>query len=214
MQLPSYLLFDLGGVIINIDFERSMQAFYPLLLPEYQPQLQSWNDLAQRPFFHDYECGQIDTPTFYSHLKQYMRPGVSIEEIENAWMALLLDIPAGRVRLLQRLRTAGYRLMLLSNTNPAHIERIEAMFNRLHATSFYKLFDDLFFSYEIGYTKPDSQAFQYVLDKSKAQANDILFIDDSAANTEAAAQVGMHTYLVPQNQLDIAKFSAYEIQKS
>lgn len=214
MQLPPNLLFDLGGVIINIDFERSIQALTPLLQPAYHHRLKDWNALAKLPFFHAYECGEINTSDFYAALKQYMRPEVTEAAIEKAWMALLLDIPAERIRLLQKLKAAGYRLMLLSNTNPAHIERIEQMLQQEHNTSFYELFHALFFSYEIGYTKPDARAFEYVLDASRTKANELLFIDDSAANIEAAAQLGMHTLHVPQNQLNTAKFSTYEIQKT
>lgn len=213
MQLPPYLLFDLGGVIINIDFERTIKAFAPLLQPEHLTHLQHWEDLAGLPFFHEYECGRIDTTTFYTSLREYMRAGVSIKDIEDAWMALLLDIPGERIRLLQTLKASGYKLMLLSNTNPAHIERIAQMLREEHGTSFQELFHHVFFSYEIGCTKPGVHAFQRVIEASRAQANHILFIDDSAANIAAAARLGMHTYHVPQNQLDIAKFSAYEIQK-
>lgn len=209
MKLPSCLLFDLGGVIINIDFERTLHALMPHLQPNHWHSLHTWQQLSQQPFFYAYETGQIDTSSFYQHLLGYTKADCQIQHIEQAWMALLLDIPAARIELLQYLRQQGYQLWLLSNTNPAHIERIQQMLHAQFHTDLSKLFDRLFLSYEIGLTKPNPSIYQYVLQATKQAAHNILFLDDSLANLKAAQDLGFQVYHVQPNALRVEELSAY-----
>lgn len=185
-----HIIFDFGGVLLNIDYQRTEDAFVALGLQDFKSM---YAQAAQTDFFSDYETGRIDTQTFISGLKQYLPPGTPDTAIVDAWNAMLLEWPIARLRLLQQLHL-HYDLALLSNTNELH----EKVFKKtLKVCCGYEnigvFFDKVFFSHRIGMRKPDKETFQFVLDHCGFAAADTLFIDDSFQHIEGARSLGIHT---------------------
>lgn len=190
MQEVKAILFDFGGVVLNIDFERSYRAFMQL-------GGSSFNDLYslhhQDDLFDRYERGLITTKTFLSGLKHWI-PDASLLQLEKAWNAMLLDFPDNRFHLLQALKKR-YEIYLLSNSCEVHYQLYTS---RLHEKYGLKDWNELFhrayFSHQIHLRKPDSDVYHHVLEQIGFDAAEVLFIDDSPVNIKAARNVGLQTY--------------------
>ncbi|MDN4165219.1 HAD family phosphatase [Cytophagales bacterium LB-30] len=187
MQLKNitHLLFDLGGVIINIDPSRTLSG-----LSGGGTRVISFSDMAH-PVHLQYEKGLISSQEFLAQVAELC--ALSPDEVEIHWHSLLLDIPSERVLLLQRLRQ-NFPLFLLSNTNALHIPEVEQIL--LRDTGIERLadvFDKLYLSYEMGKRKPDAEYFQQVLEENQLNPSQCLFIDDSIANIEGAKALGIQT---------------------
>ena len=187
MQLKNitHLLFDLGGVIINIDPSLTLKG-----LSNGGTRAISFSDMAH-PVHLQYEKGHISSEEFLGHVAELCQ--ISPEEVEVHWHSLLLDIPLKRVQLLQDLRK-HYPLFLLSNTNALHIPEVEKILHRdTGIESLSHLFDKLYLSYEMGKRKPDAEYFHQVLEENRLNPEQCLFIDDSIANIEGAKALGIQT---------------------
>lgn len=184
------LLFDLGGVIINIDVPRVAQHFSQL----------TGNDLTsighkikEKNIFGLYERGVWTDEQFSQQVCEMLGCQLSHEQICQAWNSLLLDIPKERVDLLKALREK-YNLYLLSNTNPIHIREVNVILQKSSGVaSLEELFDKTYYSYDIRQYKPFAEAYQYVLQDSNLIAAETIFIDDNYDNIAGAQSVGMQT---------------------
>jgi len=183
------IIFDLGGVLLNINPLLSLNAFSEMngIAPE-----ELHKRLASEKIFEKFDTGSLSPDEFRSDLCRIMGKKTSDDEIDHAWNLLLLDFPAERVKLLQKLRK-NYRIYLLSNTNIIHYRHYTKEFFDTHGVEMPELFDKLFLSYEIGMHKPDTGIYSFVLEKEGLNAAECLFIDDSLLNTEAAGRSGIHT---------------------
>ncbi|MFN3403114.1 MAG: HAD family hydrolase [Cytophagaceae bacterium] len=198
------IIFDLGGVIINIDFQYTYQAFARLANT-------SPEDIAakikQYQFFQRYESGQLTDDQFRNEIRKVLAIPVSDHEIDSAWNALLLDIPEKRIRLIQQLKNK-YNIFLLSNTNAIHIYEVNKI---LFKSTGVKKLDDLFhkayFSYDIQLLKPHKEIYDYVLKDQKIKAGETIFLDDNDDNITGAVGAGIHAIKVlnPSNILEILK---------
>ncbi|MGD1839378.1 MAG: HAD family hydrolase [Thermonemataceae bacterium] len=194
------IIFDLGGVIINIDFDLTMQALQQFTTQE---DLGKGAYLGKAPLFYEYETGQIGSATFLQRLQTQFQLKASTTQLNAAWNALLLDIPAARIALLQQLQSQ-YRLFLLSNTNPIHFEAVEQILYKASGVAhFHQLFEKVYLSYEMGKAKPEAAIYQQVLKENTLEAAATLFIDDSLANIEAAQQLGIQTVHIEPEQYTI-----------
>lgn len=187
------LLFDLGGVLLNIDYERPVAAFRALAGGA-GTEL-AFQQRAQAPLFDAYETGRLTDADFRAGLRA-LYPALSHtadDELDAAWNAILLDLPVARVALLRELRQAGYRLLLLSNTNALHRAAFDTIIRRAHdlPDSLAALFDQVYYSHEIGHRKPDASAFQFVLADQGLAPEQVLFIDDSPQHIAAARALGL-----------------------
>ena len=202
-NLPN-LIFDLGGVIINIDFDLTMQALQAFA-PE-QHSLGQGAYLGKAPCFYEYETGRLSDDAFLEELTATYRLQASKAELHKAWNALLLDIPPARIELLRHLG-ASHRLFLLSNTNPLHFREVEHILEASTGVAHLSdLFEYVHLSYEMGLAKPEKEIYQKVLDTHGLKAEESLFIDDSPANIAAAASLGLHTLLINPAQSSILDF--------
>ena len=182
----SWLIFDFGNVLIEIDPTRSIKAFQTL---------GAQADLhLDADFFHDFETGAITAAEFRRALRSQLRWASADSSIDRAWNALLLEIPPRTLHVLSSLRAQGYRLALLSNTNPIHIDEVRRRLGPFGYGEFARCFERIFYSYEMGFRKPDPAIYTAVDRElgitSPAQA---LFIDDNAANIASAAAYGWRT---------------------
>jgi putative hydrolase of the HAD superfamily len=125
---------------------------------------------------------------------------ISDSAIDNAWSAMILDIPAERIRYLEELKKS-YRIFLLSNTNEIHRIKFHRNFEADFGYSFYDLFEQNFYSHEMGMRKPDPQIYKQALIEAGIVAEETLFIDDMEINTEAAKNIGMIVLHIKQGSL-------------
>lgn len=194
------IVFDLGGVLLNIDPKRTIEAFGNLGME----QLVGERGLTyDHSIFYRMEQGQLTPDEFRKGVQNLLPNAVSFAEIDTAWTAMLLDIPAIRVQLLKKLRK-DFRIYLFSNTNAIHVDKFHADFRDLHDFEMSALFDKDFYSNEIGYRKPSLESFHEIIRLSGINPEESLFIDDAHANVEAAQKVGLKTYwLEPGQKIEI-----------
>lgn len=182
------IVFDLGGVIINIDFQYTYEAFAGLGNTDILTTIRRFESLQ---LFKRYETGEFTDSEFREVLREAFSTTASDQQIDKAWNALLLDIPAERVKLLQELRTR-YRTFLLSNTNSIHIAEVNnILYNSAGTQTLNDLFEKIYYSYEIQMAKPDVKIYQYVLKDKNLIPEETLFIDDNKDNIEGAKAAGL-----------------------
>ncbi|MCS6959007.1 MAG: HAD family phosphatase [Pseudanabaenaceae cyanobacterium SKYGB_i_bin29] len=188
------IIFDLGGVIYQLDFPRFNHNLRAL-----QRQAQDtpiYSRLHQPPVFSDYERGTIDTPTFRARMRTELNLVATDAEIDQAWNSLLVGVFPDRKQLLSQLKP-HYKLALLSNINDLHLEYVQRDCGEI-----FNLFDHCFFSCELGTRKPEPQIFQIVLDRMGFLPQETLFIDDSPPNVVGAEKLGIVSIcLTDPNQL-------------
>jgi HAD superfamily hydrolase (TIGR01509 family) len=189
------IIFDLGGVIINIDYQKAIDAFKKLSKAD---RTIEFNQKSQSGLFDDLETGRIPEEEFRDKVRECYQVEGSDEEIDAAWNAMLLEIPAERVELLRKLRQK-YKIYLLSNTNAIHL----VGFNKIVEDSFGipnldSLFDKSYYSHLVGERKPDAAIFEKVLAENNLNREETLFIDDSIQHIESAKAIGINTlHLAP-----------------
>lgn len=185
-----HIIFDLGGVLLNIDYKLTEEAFINLGVTDFQ---QRYSQLAQSPLFDDFETGKIASTEFISEMKNMSGLQLSSEQITNAWNAMLLDFPIRRLQILQQLRLY-YDLLLLSNTNEIHETAFNDILYKSHGMpTLGVFFDKMYLSHRIGMRKPSREVFERILDENGLKAADTLFIDDSPQHIEGAKSVGIRT---------------------
>jgi glucose-1-phosphatase len=194
MQSFKNIIFDLGGVLLDIDFEQSQKAFNQLGIQGFRDMVSPFHGIQ---LFNDLEKG-MDIPLFYRQFRELTGKEISDNEIENAWCALLLCFREGSIERLLQLKSR-YKTYLLSNTNEIHLQRIYQIFrNQFDGKELDDCFNIAYYSHRIQQRKPDAKAWLHVLDRHQLKADETLFIDDSAANIEAAQLLGMQTiHLLP-----------------
>lgn len=185
-----HLIFDLGGVLLNIDYGKTEQAFIDLGIANFGA---LYSQMKQSPLFDDFETGRISGAAFIAKIQEISPVPLTELQILDAWNAMLLYFPVGRMELLQQLRL-HYDLVLLSNTNEIH----EVAFNKIlmrdvGMPAIGVFFDKVYLSHRVGMRKPDPGIFQRILDECGFKARETLFIDDSPQHIETAKKLGIQT---------------------
>ena len=184
------IIFDLGGVILNLDFKKAEQAFLDAGMHNFQELFALGN---VKSFFKDYEIGVIDDSQFIRELKTATGKEWNDEVLTGAWNAMLGDFPKERIDFLNGLKNR-YRLFLFSNTNALHLKSFRKTYSDNFGNSILDdHFETAYYSHEMKLRKPEKKAFEYVLEKSGLKAEETLFIDDSLANIEGAREAGLQT---------------------
>lgn len=188
------IIFDLGGVILNIDLRKTQEAFRLLGLKEIDSIFRMGHIDS---FFKLYEKGALSDDQFVEEIQKEIGSPVSFEKIVAAWNALLLDFPPERIELLKELKSR-YRLFLLSNTSALHHIRFHEIFKQEFGISLDDLFEKAYYSHVIKLHKPDTAAYKLITDENGLDPAETLFIDDSPANVEGAEKAGLKgIYLEP-----------------
>jgi glucose-1-phosphatase len=184
------IIFDLGNVLLNLDINASVQAFRELgLEDEMVSQQHIWSD----PVFYALEKGEITPCDFRNKIRIILNNShIKDETIDDAWCAMIRDIPKKRIKTIQELGK-NYFLYLFSNTNQIHMERFHADFKSHHGISFPSLFRRNFYSHEIGERKPDLISFRKVIRLAGIKPEETLFVDDLEHNILGAEKTGMKT---------------------
>lgn len=178
------IIFDFGDIFINLDKDAPIIEFKKLGLHEWHDDL---NDLNVK-----FEKGQVSELQFINGFQKHV-PTASIEEIRNAWNSVLLDFPLYRLEFLQLL-SRKYRLFLLSNTDAIHIDKFQHKAGMTFYREFYQCFEKVYFSFELGMRKPDSEIYKYLIQKHELIPKRTLFIDDKKENTDAALALGLQVW--------------------
>lgn len=192
------LLFDLGGVILNIDYYRPVEEFEKLGATDFE---EAFSQSSQAAFFDHFERGDITPAEFRKHIRKYLPEKVTDAEIDNAWCSILGDLPSTRIVQLKLLKNQGYRLFLLSNTNSIHIKAFTRYLDDTYGKHLFKdLFEKVYYSSQIGMRKPSKKVFDFVLKENNLKAGETLFIDDSIQHIEGAAKAGLQTHWLQEPQ--------------
>lgn len=192
------IVFDLGGVIFRIDKNQAIKRFNEVGFDDAAAYLDSFTQVG---IFGDLESGRIDAEQFRHRLSELAGKQLTLDDCAHGWQGYMAELPQRNLDKLIELRQRGFRLSLLSNTNPFMMQwvRSDAFDGRGHGLDHY--FDALYLSYEMGVMKPDSRIFEMMIQGEKAEPQETVFIDDSAHNTQAAATMGIHV-LQPDNGAD------------
>ena len=193
---PSILLFDLGGVIIDLYPQKTIAAFAQLANKSEAEVLQAYEEAT---IFQQHEKGLINNEAFRSQLKLDFRMEASDQDFDLAWNAMLGDIPSQAIEAVKQLKE-NYTCCVLSNTNAIHEKAFHETLSQQHQfTHLDQLFDQVFFSHELHERKPDQAIYHKVVEALKVPAEQILFLDDSEVNVAAAQQAGMQSIHIPRN---------------
>jgi glucose-1-phosphatase len=191
------IILDLGGVIINLDFDKTTTSFNQLMKIPFQD---IYSQSKQTELFNKLDKGLISEPDFFKELQRLIEYTGPEEDIRNTWNAMLLDVPAYRLELLDRLKQK-YRTFLLSNTCEPHITAFERDLKAVHGIdNFENHFEKVYYSCRTGFRKPDRDIFEMVLKENKLEANETVFIDDSEQHVNGAKDCGIHAFLLQKNQ--------------
>ncbi len=199
------IVFDLGGVLLNIDPERAVNGMYDLGFHKFE---ELYSHLKQSEVFDNLEKGKIEENEFLDEIRRYGKKEVSDESVIEAWNSLLLDFPKKIIDLLVELkRSKDYRTFLLSNTNAIHKAKYTEILYKAHGIRRLEdLFEKAYFSHEIHMRKPDIEIYEYVLKDSNLVPGETLFIDDSIINIETAQELGIQTFHVNEKSSLAALF--------
>ena len=182
------IIFDLGGVLINLNFKATDEAFEKLGMKD----VQKFYRERKQDLFNKLETGEIPTSYFIEEVSKELQNGTTAEEVTEAWNAMLLDVPIGRPEILKSLRPK-YKIFLLSNTNAIHVERVLENWLKGSSISPEEVFDKVYYSNEIGMRKPNACIFEHVISEHDLDIKKTLFIDDTLEHINAARELGIES---------------------
>lgn len=186
------IIFDLGGVIINVDYNLTVQRFKQLALDQDEI---TYSKSGQEGFLDLFEKGEIPAAKFRANIVDRLGKFYPSDIIDSAWNAMILDFPKARFDYLSALKSSGIKLYLLSNINEVHEACVNTKLDQLGQREFfYGLFDRIYYSHQLGMRKPESEIFRAVVDQNSINMKAAIFIDDSLQHVEAARLVGLNAY--------------------
>tara|TARA_B110000967_G_C18698676_1_gene466681 strand:+ start:95 stop:715 length:621 start_codon:yes stop_codon:yes gene_type:complete len=189
------IIFDLGAVILNINYQNTIDAFTKLGV---QNASTFYSKKVQTELFNQIETGRITAEEFLITLQRKTNKA-TINQVKEAWNAMLLDLPDDRIELIKVLKSK-YRIYLLSNTNSIHIDAFKKQLGIVKWQEFSDLFDKMYLSHEVGMRKPNAEIFEHILAEQKLKAEEVFFIDDSPQHIEGAKKIGIQTHHLLDNE--------------
>ncbi len=193
------VIFDLGGVVIDLDRDRAVKALEDLGLEDADSMLGLYGQ--KEPFF-GLETGERPAGEFFDIMRSKMKPGVTDGQITEAFNQFLVKLPAERLEMLRRMRMAGYRIFMLSNTNPVMYHTwIDRAF-RQEGGSVNDYFDGIVVSFQELTCKPDVNIFKNLMRRYGLNPSQTLMLDDSEKNCRAAAEAGAHAFQIGKTDKD------------
>jgi len=185
------IIFDFGGVLINIDYDATIRAFKDLGIDDFE---EMYSKASQSNLFDEIEIGGISQQRFINGLLDYLPAGTSPNKVVDAWNAMILDVPRSSIELVKRLKSEGYQIFLLSNTNEIHIEAAYREWDKVADQRPQEIFGHVYLSNEMGMRKPNAEIFEFVCREQSLVPNETLFIDDSIQHIEGAQKIGLNTF--------------------
>jgi len=191
------IIFDLGGVLLNLDYDLTEKAFISLGMTNFG---ESYSQLQQTHLFDRFERGEISSFHFVNKLLDLLPMGTTANQVVHAWDAMILDFPVKRLQFLEEL-SKKYRLFLLSNTNDLHIDAVRRSLEKtVGHRNLEQYFEKTYFSSAVGMRKPDSNIFEFVCSENNLDPAKTIFIDDSPQHVEGAKNVGLDAFLLAKDQ--------------
>ena len=189
MKKIDNIIFDLGNVILDIDYQSTIKAFEKIGIENASI---LYSKSSQKKIFDQLETGKITKEDFILEIQKII-PKASKSEIINAWNAIIKDLPESRIDILKNLKDK-FSIFLLSNTNSIHIDYIIKKIGGGKYDEFYNLFDNVYYSHEVKLRKPDPNIFKLVINENNLKIKNTLFIDDSIQHINSAKKLGLQTY--------------------
>lgn len=185
------IIFDLGGVLLDIDYQKSIDAFKTLGIGHFE---EMFSQFKADALFEKLERGEVSEADFYSAIKERTPHALSEADIDQAWNALILHFRQDSLVYLEKL-AQKYKLYLLSNTNSIHQKYFQQLFAKeTGKPTLDAYFTKAWYSNEIGLRKPGAEIFRYILEEENLLAEETLFIDDTLVNVETAKEIGLKTH--------------------
>jgi glucose-1-phosphatase len=182
------IIFDLGGVLLNIDYQKTIDSFKKLGLKNFD---EMYSQASQFNLFDDLEVGRIGEEKFVKAIKKKLPTEIEEQDILKAWNAMLLDFPIERFEMLKKV-SKNYKIYLLSNTNIIHLkEYIKYLDNHFGYENFKNCFKKVWLSHEVNMRKPHPETFLKLLATEQLFVEETLFIDDSIQHVEGAKEAGL-----------------------
>lgn len=197
------VVFDLGGVLINLDFDNCLNAFRKAGFQDIEKQVCQFRG---KGLFSQFEAGEITPEEFRDTIRKETSGSLTDRKIDDMWNLMLLDIPREKLDLLLELRS-HYMVYLLSNTNQIHWDyACEQMFS-YHGFHVNDFFEDTFLSFQMHQAKPDKEIYELMMKEANILPAETFFIDDSEANCKAASVLGMqaHHYRIGEDLSSLFK---------
>ena len=196
------LLFDFGGVFLNLDKQATqseLNRYFPKGLPVVIQQLH-----------HQYEKGEISSEKFINTHLDYTKD-LKQQDFIHIWNSILGRLPEHRLKFLEELKASGkFRLFLLSNTNELHINWVKG--NNENFNRFQSCFEQFYLSHEIGYRKPSTEIFEFVISQNHIKPGETLFIDDTIDHIQTAKKLGFQVWHLKEKEQDVTDL--FEVKRS
>ena len=183
------IIFDLGGVLIEVDYNRTILAFEKLGISNAK---ELYSQKAQTELFNQIECGEITPHFFLNELLKFCPKKTKISEVKEAWNAIIGPYNKRIITLLKELKKK-HKLFVLSNTNAIHIEKANLEWAKISDKPIDAFFDKVYLSHKIGDRKPNESVFIKICKEQGLDKNKTLFIDDSIQHIKAANKLGLKT---------------------
>lgn len=189
------LIFDFGDVFVNLNKAATSIEFNKLGITSFSEEMQHINN--------SYETGRISTNEF-SEFYTRKFPDFTKEQLSKSWNAIILDFPEYRLQFIEALaKNKDYKLLLLSNTNELHIEKVIEKMSVARYNRFKYCFDAFYLSHEIQLRKPSSEIFEFVMENHNLKPEECFFIDDTKEHTITAKKLGIHIWNINPKTEDI-----------
>lgn len=195
-QNTKNIIFDLGGVILNVDVNKTFNTFFnlvekPLNIENRRNEIFSLCNKFEMDLLSEFE--------FREKICKILNITIDDDYFDKIWNSMILDYPPARIQLLKNL-TSKYNIALLSNTNRIHHKHFVNLFKTRFDFDFSSLFMYEFYSHDLKLRKPDEKIFYAVLEKSNFKAEDTFFIDDNFDNVETAKKCGLSAYQIKESE--------------
>jgi len=199
MSAIKNVIFDLGGVLLNVDYHKTADAFKTLGAVQFD---ELYSQTNANHLFESLETGSISEDDFYKAIYQYCKTGTTRNQMELAWNAILLDFRKESLNVLSSIKDK-YNLYLLSNTNNIHLTSFnKTLLVETGNSSLDHYFIKSYYSHLIQMRKPYVETYNWVLKDANMIASQTLFIDDSVINIRGAKEAGIQTHLLlPTEQI-------------
>lgn len=187
--------FDLGRVLVDFDW---MRALGEVMSASGLTREQIKERLILSEAFRSFETGRRTPREFHADVERQLSMRMPYERFCELWNSIFTDEISEIVALAERLRSAGMRVAVLSNTNVLHAEYLRQRYAWL------RTWDHVYLSHEIGARKPDAASYCWVLERTGVAADKTVFVDDLPDNIDGARAVGMRGVLAhsPQAALE------------
>jgi glucose-1-phosphatase len=195
----STIIFDLGGVLLDLNTNLTIKAFAQLSGLDTKEIISRFHG---GKWSYAFEKGEIDAATFRNEIRTILDANIGDTQIDQAWNAMLLDIPLSRLEIISQLKNK-YQLLVLSNTNSIHVKMFDKIVsNSTNGGNIENYFDEVYYSHKIGMRKPDNEVYAYVIETNNLIPEKTLFIDDMEQNIIGAQSAGLKTvHLTNQDYL-------------